>query len=166
MVNFTTTETQLIEITFQVNEPITFPAQYESAEDFADRIAEVVADSCDGEVIEYFVNEYDFDDDGLVPNETYSIDVGCRVAISGTCDYDAGRTYGDPYDCYPESIDNVEYEEGMIDSCDVNAVVLVFPELLNMTAKVGEVSGDGEIELSDDEPDYDYYDDRYDRWDD
>lgn len=162
MRNFTTTETQLIEVTFQVDAPITFPDQYESADDFADRIAEVVADSCDGEVVEYFVNEFDFDDDGLVPEETYTLSVGCRVSISGTCDYDGGRTYGDPYYCYPESIDDVEYEEGMIDSCDTSKVIAVFPELLNLTAKVGEVSTDGDIELSDDEPDYDYYDDRYD----
>jgi len=166
MRNFTTTETQIITVTFQVDAPITFPGQYEDTDDLADRIAEVVADSCDGDVIDYDINEYDFGDGELLPDGTYFIDVICTVSISGTCEYDPGRTYGDPSDCYPEYIDNVEYEEGMIDSCDVTKVMAVFPELINMTAKVGEVSDDGDIEFTDDEPDYDYYDDRYDRWDD
>lgn len=160
--NFTTVETQYIEVTFQVKEPIIFPGQYESTDDLADRIAEIVADSCDGEVIDYFVNEYDFGEDEMLPGDTYTIDVGCKVSIYGSCDYTAGRTYGDPYDCYPDSIDNVEYEEGMIDSCNVDNIMSVFPELVNVVAAVGEVSDDGDLDFIDDGPDYDYYDDRYD----
>ena len=174
MAHFTTTETQPLKITFQVNEQIDFPGEYEDADRFATMLVESVIENCDGDIGDYEITEMDFDEDslGLAPGESYCIEVSCTVGISGTCDYDPGRSYGDPYYCYPESIDDVEYEEGMVVVCLTDNVKAVFPELADLNVEIGEVSADGDIELDDtyypeDEPGYeDRYDSRYDDWDD
>ena len=168
MANFTTTETQSLKITFQVNKLITFPESYADADTFASDLVESVIENCDGDISDTEITEIGFDDEtDLEPGETYYIEVNCWVGISGTCDYTPAKTYGDPYDCYPEDIDNVEYEEGMICGCLTDNVKSVFPELADIQVVVGEVSDDGDLELdfeyyAEDEPDYDRYEDRWD----
>ena len=48
-----------------------------------------------------------------------------------------------------EEIDDVEYEDGMIDSCDTNSVLATFDELASLSVNIGEVSDDGDIEIDD-----------------
>lgn len=174
MARFTTSETQHVKVVFEVRQPIMFPDNttaeaYDDPDDFANDLADTIIDCCDGDINDYEVSECGFDEDGLVPGETYYIDIACSVGISGTCSYDPGRSYGDPYYCYPSSVDDVEYEDGMITNCNEAGISTAFPMLTNISVELGEVSDEGELELDFDdypeddyEPDYDRYDDRYD----
>lgn len=168
MPRFTTVETQPITVTFQLNAPVVFSVDTEDSDTFARNLLDTVLDGCDGDIQDFDIVSTDFDEEILQPNVTYTISGVCTVGISGTCDYDPGRTYGDPYDCYPESIDNVEYEDGMITFCNLDMVKDARPDLSDIQVIIGETTYDGEIELDDDDysdddgPEYD----RYDRWDD
>ena len=153
MTSFTTQETQQLKVTFQLKDLMVFPNQYDDSnpEEFMLRIAESIVDNCNGEVYDWELIEYDEGDDNgnLLPNTPYIMELTCCVSISGTCYYDPGRTYGDPYDCYPAEIDDVEYEDGMIDSCDTDSILATFDELASLSVNIGEVSDDGDIEIDD-----------------
>ena len=152
MANFSASEIQRIKISFQLKEFMAFPNSLgdDTVEDFMFNVAEAVMNNCNGDLNDWEITEYDGEDDGnLLLGVTYNIEVTASVSVSGYCEYDPGRTYGDPYDCYPGYIDDVDYEDGMIDSCDTNAVLEVFPELANISVNIGEISGDAEIELYD-----------------
>jgi len=164
MARFTAKETQRIKITFQVNRSISFIDNPEEVEDFASAVVDNVIDCCDGDIYDCEVDDMALDEVSLEPGNTYSIDVICWIYVSGTCTEYHGKKYGDPYFCEPDYIDDVEYEDGMIETCNLNKLQGLLPELSNINVTIGEISYDGEFDLSfdedyDDGPDYDRFED-------
>lgn len=152
MARFSTTDWQTIKIYYSVKTNREFhPEDYDTSEKFDEKIANLVMANADGEIIDWEITDSDTNDTLLLTNTEYCIEIRARVKCWGTCYYDPGKTYGPPEDCYPPEIDDVEYEEGMITSAYVGEYSLAYylPEIEKLNVNVGEVDGDGEIDIED-----------------
>lgn len=165
MASFSSQETQDIKISFNVADSFSMHP-YGDAENLATEIAYTVVQNCSGDINDWEIIDCDFGDDIIIESGiVYTIIVNCFVSVTGTCYYDPGRYSGRMEDCYPEEIDDVQYEDGMIDGCDTAKALSELTGIADLSVTIGPISEDGEIEISDDYDDWE--DDRYEPdWDD
>ena len=150
---FSANEKQTIKIIYTVKTNREFhPEDYDTCEDFDDKLAELVMGEADGEIDDWEIEESDTNDTMLLTNTEYCILIRASVRVFGSCGYDPGRLYGPMEDCYPPEIYDVEYEEGMITSAYVSPEYLseVMPEIDELKVIVCDVDGDSDIEFEDD----------------
>jgi hypothetical protein len=148
--SFTANETQRVKIKFKLKEAYNYNAE-DYDDDLSFDIAKAFIDNCDGEVDDWEIWEDDLDVDSLQANKEYCIEIEAKVKVGGTCYFSPGRYDGPMEDCYPDEIDDVEYEEGVIGDCNWDLFEEELPYLTfsEMGAVYDDVSGDAEINLSD-----------------
>ena len=116
--NFTAEDYQDIKVEFTVKYDNEFMDQSDRDE-YIDTFAEQLIDTLNDQVDAYEIVETNFDDT-LIKSEIYYIIVRVTISVAGTFTFYPGRDYGPPEDCYPDEIDDYEYTDGVITSCDVD----------------------------------------------
>lgn len=151
MRSFTANETQRVKIKFKLKEAYNYNAE-DYDDDLSFDIAKAFIDNCDGEIDDWEIWEDDLDVDMLQADKEYCIEIKANVSVGGTCYFTSGRYDGPMEDCYPDEIDDVEYEEGVIEDCNWDSFEEELPYLTfsEMGAVFGDVSGDAELNISDD----------------
>lgn len=113
--DFTGRTFQDVTVTFKTIDGVAF-----DPEDLEGRIADATMLSLEG-------SEFDSGEEYEIiepigepaPDGTYTMTMRIEETVGGTCMYTPGRYYGPPENCYPDDIDDVEFEYGYASDCNM-----------------------------------------------